>query len=387
MKATLIALLTVFFCAVAGTVYADAPPKLPEKFIAEDFPGDKGEKIRIMWAKSSDDGAGENDVKTYYLFRSTAKDGNYEIVEEFTPLTEDVKVYEDKNLPGNINYYYQLKIVDAQNNISFSEKIGPVAANPEWFNVNRNMILIGMLLYIAIVLVCILLAKRGKDFFVRKIAGLDAVDEAIGRATEMGKPILYVTGLGGLGDIATLASINILGRLAKKIAEYETPLIVPAYDYFVMMVQKEVVKEAYMEAGRPDSYKDDSVFFLSDSQFAYAAAVDGIMVREKPAANFYLGTFFAESLILAETGASTGAIQIAGTDALAQIPFFITACDYTLIGEELYAASAYLSREPLVMGTLKSQDWGKLILMILIIIGIALVSFGIPFDEFFRVIE
>jgi hypothetical protein len=78
--------------------------------------------------------------------------------------------------------------------------------------------------------------------------------------------------------------------------------------------------------------------------------------------------FWAESLIMAETGASTGAIQIAGTDALAQLPFFITACDYTLIGEELYAASAYLSREPLLLGTLKSQDYGKLVFMLVMVI-------------------
>jgi len=65
------------------------------------------------------------------------------------------------------------------------------------------------------------------------------------------------------------------------------------------------------------------------------------MLREKPAANFFMGMFYAESLILAETGNRTGAIQIAGTDADTQLPFFITACDYTLMGEELYAASAY----------------------------------------------
>ena len=41
----------------------------------------------------------------------------------------------------------------------------------------------------------------------------------------------------------------------------------------------------------------------------------------------------------ARLGNAAGAIQIAGTDAVTQLPFFITTCDYTLIGEELYAAS------------------------------------------------
>jgi hypothetical protein len=79
-----------------------------------------------------------------------------------------------------------------------------------------------------------------------------------------------------------------------------------------------------------------------------------------------MGYFNAESLLLAETGASTGAIQVAGTDQYIQLPFFITTCDYTLIGEELYAASAYLSRDPRLLGSLRGQDVGKAFLMITI---------------------
>jgi hypothetical protein len=111
------------------------------------------------------------------------------------------------------------------------------------------------------------------------------------------------------------------------------------------------------------------VNYITDEQFGYVAAVDGIMVRQKPATCFYLGAFYAESLILAETGNSIGAIQIAGTAQPAQLPFFVAACDYTLIGEELFAASAYLSNEPKQLGSLKGQDMGKLVAMILIIIG------------------
>ena len=91
-------------------------------------------------------------------------------------------------------------------------------------------------------------------------------------------------------------------------------------------------------------------------QFAYVAAVNGMMLRDKPAANLFLGGFFAESLLLAETGHSIGAIQIAGTANVHQMPFFVVACDYTLIGEEYYAASALLSNDPRLLGSLKSSD-------------------------------
>jgi hypothetical protein len=104
------------------------------------------------------------------------------------------------------------------------------------------------------------------------------------------------------------------------------------------------------------------------------------MVREKPATVFLLGAFFAESLILAETGNSIGAIQIAGTARPAQLPFFIAACDFTLIGEELFAASAYLSGEPRMLGSLKGQDVGKAIAMITILLGVMAVTLSEAWD-------
>ncbi len=114
-------------------------------------------------------------------------------------------------------------------------------------------------------------------------------------------------------------------------------------------------------------------------QFPYVAAVSGMMMREKTATNFYMGAFYAESLLLAETGSVTGAIQISGTDQVSQIPFFVAATDYTLIGEELYAASASLSQEPQLMGPLKAQDYAKVIGAILA--GAALLTSSLGRDR------
>jgi hypothetical protein len=219
-----------------------------------------------------------------------------------------------------------------------------------------------------IILVAITRARRNPNMFIRRISGLEAVDEAIGRATEMGKPVLYLNGMNDLSDLSTLAAINILGRVARRIADYDSDLIVPTRDPVVMTVAQEVVREGYIDVGRPDSFKQDNIFFVTDDQFAFTAATCGIMLRDKPAATFFMGYYYAESLLLAETGASIGAIQIAGTDSQSQLPFFITTCDYTLIGEELYAASAYLSREPMLLGSLKGQDFGKAVLMLIIIL-------------------
>jgi hypothetical protein len=277
---------------------------------------------------------------------------------------------------NDVLYSYYLKLVQKDGSEIISENAQGKAII-QWFNKKRTVTLIVSILSIAFVLYCIYKARTDTNFFIRRMVVIDAIEDGVGRATEMGKPILFVSGLSTIDDIATIAAINILGSVARKCAEYGSRIIVPNKDAIVMTVQQEVVKEAYVSSGKPDAYKEEDVFFVTTDQMGYVAAVDGIMVRDKPATNLFLGTFYAESLILAETGASTGAIQIAGTDAITQLPFFITSCDYTLIGEELYAASAYISREPMLLGSLKGQDYLKFIFMIAIFLGAILASCGI----------
>jgi len=176
----------------------------------------------------------------------------------------------------------------------------------------------------------------------------------------MGKPVLYVPGIMDMDQVETVAGVIVLGHVAKMTARYETSLNVPVSRAIVMKSARESCRESYLLEGRPDLFHDDMVHYLTDDQFAYAAGVNGIMLREEPAACLYMGKFYAESLLLAETGNSIGAIQIAGTASPAQIPFFVTACDYTLIGEEFFAASAYLSSEPELIGGVYGQDLLKI---------------------------
>jgi len=230
-------------------------------------------------------------------------------------------------------------------------------------------------------------ARRGQSLFIRKIAGLGAVEEAVGRATEMGKPILYVPGIDDANNIQTIYSMIILGHVAKMVARYETPLIVPICKAFVMPLAEETTRQAYLDAGHPDAYNPNNIRYLSNEQFAFAAATNGIILRERPAANLYMGSFFAESLLLAETGFQTGAIQIAGTANIHQLPFFVVACDYTLIGEEFFAATAYLSREERLVGTLKAIDYTKVIILVVLVVGTLLASFNINFLHEFLNLE
>ena len=235
--------------------------------------------------------------------------------------------------------------------------------------------------FAAIILVSITLyyyidrARSGEEIYLRTIPGLKALEEAVGRATEMGKSVLFVPGISDMDQVETITGLNLLGHVAEHTAKYETSLNVPVSKSIVMEAGRDICKESYLKAGRPDLYSDDMVHYISDEQFAYAAGVNGIMEREKPAACFYLGKFYAESLMLAETGNSIGAIQIAGTGSPSQIPFFVTACDYTLIGEEFFTASAYLSKKPELVGSIKGQDIVKLLVMIFMVLTLVLDGF------------
>jgi hypothetical protein len=254
------------------------------------------------------------------------------------------------------------------------------------FRFDRINALILVVVFSGAILLYTKWAKEGKTLFLRKIPGLDAVEEAVGRATEMGRPVLFIPGIAELDEIETVAAVSILGRVAKITAQYDTPLMVPVRYPLVLAAAQEVVEQAYTEMGKHDAYDIDTVRYVAGEQFAFTATVNGYMMRERPATNIYMGAFFAESLLLAETGNAAGSIQIAGTARPEQLPFFIAACDYTLMGEELYAASAYLSHEPVMLGGLKGQDFVKMLIIIAIIVGVILATFGIS-DTYIQLFE
>jgi hypothetical protein len=342
---------------------------------AFDTPNDDGSSITVTW---------ENDThfQSVLIMRSVDPQKGFETLCE---VEMSRSPFFDTSITSDGTYYYKIvaKSKDAE---VLSEVVGPVRAHAQFFNTGRINIALCIVILFAAIIYYIGRARRGEVLYIRKIPAITAMEEAIGRATEMGKPVLFVPGIMDIDEPETIAAMSILGRIAEKTAEYGTPLYVPTCHAMTMSMAQQIVKESATRVGRSDWFNADNIRYLTEDQFGYVSAVDGIMVREKPATNFYLGKFYAESLILAETGYSTGAVQIAGTALPDQLPFFVAACDYTLLGEELYAASAYLSQEPVQLGSLKGQDFGKLIFFIIIIIGVLTRLFGTDiFNNLFMV--
>jgi len=343
--------------------------QLPVKIKAVDTSNDKGGSITLTFEGMPK----ESTQAEYEIWRSAEEDASFQLAGK---ISSTDKQFIDRQVKEGVKYFYFLKGTKT-NDTLFSAVSGPVVSKGHhanthpsgWFYPQRVNVLFGVIISFLFILGFIWYAKKRKELYIRPIAGLQAIDDAIGRATEMGKPILYSSGLGKMDRVATMASMNILSSVAEKTAEYHTPLIFPNYDPVVMTTAQEVVKEACSRAGHPDAYNPDNIFFVTQSQFGYAAAVDGIMTRQLPATNLFLGTFEAEALILAETGNSIGALQIAGTDSTIQLSFFMVACDYTLMGEELFVASGYLTKDSQVLGSIKGQDYLKALVVLLILLG------------------
>jgi hypothetical protein len=339
----------------------------PRDVEAHDTFGDEGGSIKVTWEAPA--GAAS------FRIERAAEGGEFE---EVGVAGSGETSFENTGCEDGTVYSYRVVAIGEDEEEAVSEAVHGVVSSPQWFNIDLAGVALAIILFALVVVWYIWRARRGEHLFVRRIAGLEAVDEAVGRATEMGRAVLYIPGTGRISEMGSIAALNLLGEIAKKTAEFGTKINVPNKDPVIYTVAREVVKGSYTTAGRPDAYDPSSVYFVAENALAYAAAVNGIMVRETPGANFLMGPFHAESLILAETGASTGAIQIAGTDQVPQLPFFVVACDYTLMGEELYAASAYLAREPLMLGALKGEDVGKLVFTVFLVIGTILsLIFGI----------
>ncbi len=374
-----------FFVAVCSVTFAAPLP--PSGLTVVDHPLDGGAALDVRIRTSSDDPhAAKAELAYEYLVLVSGEfHGEYKEVARVKSgprgsLAMNVAVEFDltTRVTGRTTgtpYWFRVYAINpAGEKSAFVETPldAPGIATRQWFD-GRRMWLAGMMTAICGAVVGYVIAARmGVKLTIRKIAGLDAIEDAVGRATEMGKTCLFVPGVQDINDIQTIAGLTILGKVAEKAAEYDCELDVPTSRSLVMTAARETVAAAFYAAGRPDAYNEDRIYYVTDEQFAYVSHLTGIMVREKPAACFYLGAFFAESLILSETGNAVGAIQIAGTAQPAQLPFFVAACDYTLIGEEFFAASAYLSGDPDQLGSLKGQDVGKVIVTVLVIIGGAL---------------
>ncbi len=364
--------------SLARDVAASPMPPAAENLCLHDAPDDAGGVLVVFW-KTPDPAVSAGVVIERSLTAAERAKNADELWIEVERLGRDAVAGVDgsyvlKGVPSDEDTRVRVSILGTDGELSEFVESAPARPEVSLFAFKRLPLLLTVIVVSLSVLVWVALARSGRPLKIRRIAALDAVDEAVGRATEMGREVLFVPGIQDMNDIQTIAGLTILGRVAQTAAEYDARLEVPTCRSIVMTAAREQVQAAHHAAGRPETYAEGNINYITDEQFGYVAYLSGHMMREKPAACFYMGAFYAESLVLAENGNSIGAIQIAGTAEPSQLPFFVAACDYTLIGEEFFAASAYLSGERDQLGSIKGQDVGKAFAIGAILIGTALAT-------------
>lgn len=219
---------------------------------------------------------------------------------------------------------------------------------------------------------------RGKTVFIRRIPGLDAIEEAVSKAVEEGRPVYYPEGAAGFGDAWTggkMAALSLINYTAGICADKGCKILGGTISSSYIPLMDDAMRQAYQAHGRPELHDVSDVRWFP-GQMAYIAGTDTIFRHEKPAAQIMIGSWWAEALAFCEIGSRAGAIQIGGTDYRPYMPYFIAICDYALIGEEIFIASAYVSRDQAVRITVLMEDIYKWIIIAITVVGGILVVGG-----------
>jgi hypothetical protein len=207
---------------------------------------------------------------------------------------------------------------------------------------------------------------------IRPIAGLLAIEEAVGRAVEMGRPVHNHPGSGGFtGQYAqqAIAGIAITGHVARLCASRGADLEVTVRVAHTIPAVEEMIRSAYIAEDKLDQYDPEMMRFFPNQNALFAYCM-GMFERRKIAANILVGAYFWEAIVLAEHGGSVGALQVGGTARQSQLPAFVSSCDYLLIGDEMFAAAAAVSNDRAQIGNIAGQDIMRAVVGTIMLLGL-----------------
>lgn len=225
-------------------------------------------------------------------------------------------------------------------------------------------------------------AKAGKLPKIRTLPAVKALEEAVGRASEMGRPVLFNPGYGKLDSDngpMIIAGLTILKYVSEICVRNGVRLITAVGIPEALAMIHEIIREAYTAGGKKEEFKPEDIIYVSNQIISYEANTISIMRRENVASAIMTGCFWHEVILLAEAGAEMGALQIGGSARVTNIPYFAILFDYSLLGEEIYAASAVISRDENQLGSIEAADILKVLVSGFIIVGSLLESLGIHF--------
>jgi hypothetical protein len=219
----------------------------------------------------------------------------------------------------------------------------------------------------------------GKVPYRRPLPALDVMRLALGRGAETGRAIHIAPGSGGIGartggrdsSAQTLAGLLVAERVASEAALNGAPLLLTSGDAVAHLAMRGTVRQAYQAAGQSQDYDPAVVQQLAqDDALAYAAGANVIYGRQPLDASMVVGNVGDEYLLIGEDGAQRGLAQVAGTANSTGLPLMVLTTPAALIGEEIFAAEAYLSRAAQPQARLMTQDLLRTVAILLLLGGL-----------------
>ena len=243
------------------------------------------------------------------------------------------------------------------------------------------MFALGILVLAAILFVGLTLWRRRAPAAFRVIDAYERLNRSVGLAVENGTRLHISLGRGGLftgrGGSA-LAGLAMLRRLAERTSVSDRPPVVTSGDASLAILSQDTLQSGYRAAGAEEQYRFSTGRLTGLTPFSYAAGAMPIIHDENVSANIILGDLGAESALLAEASDRQNTSLIAASDNLSAQSVFYAAAQEPLIGEELFAAGAYVGAGAAHDASLNVQDILRWLIILAIIIGVGLKILGAP---------
>jgi hypothetical protein len=231
---------------------------------------------------------------------------------------------------------------------------------------------LGALLLAAVLLPVFTFLRRKSPASFRHIDAYERLNRSVGLAVEDGTRLHIslgrgnlVTGRGG----SALAGLAMLRRLAERTSVSDRPPIATSGDASLAILSQDTLQSGYRAAGAEEQYRFTTGRLTGLTPFSYAAGAMPTIHDENVSTNVILGDLGAESALLAEASDRENANLIAASDDLSAQAVFYASSQEPLLGEELFAAGAYVGAGPAHDASLNVQDVLRWLIVLALIVG------------------
>jgi hypothetical protein len=243
-----------------------------------------------------------------------------------------------------------------------------------------DLLAIGVLVGFAVLLVVRTGTELRWPTTLRALPAFDDLRKAIERSVEAGERVHLSLGTGTLigGESGpALAGLAAMAETAEVTLEADRPMVVSSGDGSLTAAAQDALRGKLGRMGAADRFHWTSARMLAPAPFAYVATLPGLLDAERVSVHLLLGHFGSEGALAADMGARQRSFVLAGTDSVPTQALFFATADRPLIGEETFAAGAYLGAGGMQRASLRVQDLLRLVLIIVIVVGTILRTLGV----------